>query len=163
MKRLAFVATLALSAFFLNSNSADAQRGGNGHRGNAQNHRHMNHHGHGHRHGNRHRNNHFHHHGHFHRINHVRIAPPIVVNHFAPVVRRTQPVFFSPGHSHFHNRFHTLVKKGQLPLQVRWDQDRYWILYQNNWMVYDSFVKTHCGGNWDWYLSKHRSKYAFLR
>jgi hypothetical protein len=92
-----------------------------------------------------------------------------VVQVQVPVVRvRTHvqaipvaPQYFGPGHFRYKTRFHTLVTKNRLPLEVRWNEGRYWIRHNQAWVVYDDFVKGHCGGNWDWYLSKHRKKYGF--
>lgn len=85
------------------------------------------------------------------------VHPPVVLSR----VQNVAPVYFGPGHAGFTKRFHTLVVKNQLPLNVRWDQGRYWIYHQQKWVVYDQFVRVHCHGNWNWYHSKYRAKYGF--
>ena len=160
MKRFALLVaaiTVALSQF---SATTDAQQHGR-HRVQHANHKHGLHHN---------QNQHHNHNGNFHnqhqqhnhhvnyRVNRVYVRP-VVTRQVVQVV--PQVAFYGPGHFKFKKRFHTLATKNRLPLEVRWDVDRYLIKYSGKWMGYDSFVSTYCGGNWDWYLSKYRSQYDF--
>ena len=167
MKRQIIISLTAALIALAASQSVQAQHGHHGHHGR---------HGGGHvaRHAIQHLGHHAGHHrashGGHHRAHHgvhynYRVATVGYGNTYVPIVPSspTVAVVAPPvpitGYP-LGARFHKLVMTHKLPAQVVWQNGQYLILYNGQWIPYTSFVQTYVDGNWDWYHSRYRTKYA---